>query len=164
MSGGVLKWRWPVNFSSGYWETLNCWWLNYISWFALMLLNFLLFYENEISEQTQLTLQMLSLEWDPGQSIHAHYDMALRYSVWFSSFLSLLLTVTLLSSNMLALLLLQKELSPCSCGRSHLLPPSGEPFTTRIQRKCLPPASFPPLIKQILMHYLIWPRDWFWLG
>lgn len=155
MAGGVLKWRWPVDFSAEYWETRL---LMSELHFTLTLLNFLLFYENEILKQTQLALQMLFLEWNLGQSIHAHYDVALRYSIWFSSFLFLLLTVTPLSQNML---LLQKELSPCSCGRSHLLSPSWEPFTTRIQRKNLHPASFPPLIKQILMHCLIWSQDWF---
>lgn len=156
MARGVLKWRWPVDFSSGYWETLDCWCLSCIlhlhSWTSCF------FYENELLKQTQLALQMLSLEWNLGQSIHAHYDVALRYSVWSSPFLSLLLTITLLSQNML---LLQKELSPCSCGRFHLLSPSWEPFTTRIQRKHLHPASFPPQIKRILMHYRIWSRDWF---
>lgn len=136
MAGGVLKWRWPVNFSLGYWEILNCWCLNYISWFALTLLNFLLFYENEILEQTQLTLQMLSLEWDLGQSIRAHYDLALRKSVWFSSFLSLLLTITLLSSNMLEIC------SPCSSfRRNSALAHVADPIFYHLPESHLPPES-----------------------
>lgn len=117
--------------------------------FTLTLLNFLLFlWKWNIETNPARTPNVVP--WvEPGQSIHAHYDVVLRYSIWSSSFLS---------QNML---LLQKELSPCSCGRFHLLSPSWEPFTTRIQRKHLHPASFPPQIKRILMHYLIWSRDWF---